>query len=192
MVTTRDPLHTYRLAELVRDCVAERVARTAAGAPDRVVILTGEIPDDDCECGTLTVAIESEFLTEAFPEERDGSQVSDATPCGGGRAVIPLVVSMMRCSPDGAVTPEPPTPEELQTAARAAVEDAWQIRTGLKCCLGELARTNDPNTNGRWITDFLIGTTTYVGARGMCQGSETPVTLGIINACADCSDGTDS
>jgi hypothetical protein len=52
-----------------------------------------------------------------------------------------------------------------------------------------LADTVDPNTGGRWLTDFLINTTTYTGAEGFCQGSLTPVSLGIINGCVDC-DGT--
>lgn len=190
MVTTRDPLHTYRLAELVRDCVAGRLASTAAGAPARTVIVTGEIAHDDCECGLLAIGIETEFLTDSFPVEQDGAQVSSSTPCGGGRAVVNLVVSMQRCSPNDAMSEEPPPPEELQQAARESVEDAHEIRTGLKCCLGELAATTDPETNGRWLTDFQIGTTTYTGAEGYCQGSTTPVALGIINSCPDCGDGT--
>lgn len=189
MVTTRDPLHTYRLAELVRDCVAGRLAATTAGAPARTVIVTGEVAHDDCECGLLTIAVQEEFLTDAFPEPREGAQLSDASPCGGGRAVISLQVSMQRCSPDDSATDEPPPVEELQTAARESIIDAWEIRTGLRCCLGELATTNDPDTNGRWLTDYLIGTTTYTGAEGYCQGSVTPVSLGIVNSCADCGDG---
>lgn len=186
MVTTRDPLHTYRLAELVRDCVAERIAATPAGAPGRTVIVTGEIAHDDCECGLLTVAVVEEFLTDAFPEPQTGAQVSSTTPCGGGRAVLNLQVSMQRCSPDDAVDDSPPAVEELQQAARDSIRDAWEIRTGLKCCLTELASTNDPDTGGRWLTDFLIDTTTYTGAEGFCQGSVTPVSLGLINSCADC------
>lgn len=189
MPTTHDPLFTYRLAETVETCVKERVSRTIAGAPNRSVIVTGEIAHDDCECGLLTVAIQQDFLTNSFPEEQPGAPVSSALPCGGGQRVIGLLVSMHRCSPNEAQTDDPPAVADLKEAARASVEDVWQIRNGLKCCLSELATTNDPATNGRHITNFQIGTTTYVGAQGYCQGSETPVLIAVLNSCADCDDG---
>lgn len=184
MVTTADPLAVYRIAERLRECVAERLLDTPEGAPARSCVIAGAIAWDDCECGQLVVSMRRAYFSTNFPNEAPSPPApAGYGPCGPPLMVAEYGISILRCAPSGGEGPEPPTCAELSTAAQSAAEDAWAVRWGAHCCLKSWRGSNDPEVG---ITDYVFRGQPFVGPMGMCQGSELTVLVGIINACPPC------
>lgn len=188
MPTTREPLAIYQVAENLRECVSQRLEDTPDGSPDRSCVVVGQIAWDDCECGQLIVAIGETFFSSNFP----GRGNSPPAPPGGRRCGPPIMVvqytiSMLRCAPSGRDDHHPPKCSELSDAAQVAVRDAHAILWGAQCCLRAWSKSHDQDVS---ISDFLITGQRFVGPEGMCQGSETSIQVGLINACPPCDEET--
>lgn len=188
MVNTSNPLAIYDIAKNLLDCVADKLADTEAGAPARRCVVTGALAWDDCECGQLAVVINRAFSSDSFPTEGISTAAGSMFPCGGRLLGIEYTVSILRCAPTGGDDPAPPTCPDIDAASQTAVIDAWAVRTAALCCLNSWASTRDPVTNQKIIDSFVINDQPFVGAEGMCMGSELNITVGIANACIDCGD----
>lgn len=175
MYLASDPASWFEIADQMRLC-----AETFIEVPVlRSCTITGEIAWDDCECGQLVVSLGTTFPYTTFPNPgvSDGSM----TPCGAPTWATEYTVSILRCSPE-TETDAPPSCEALGAAARLSAADAAEVNNALRCCLRDLKRSRD-------INDFQIGITTFVGGEGMCQGSNTLVTVGLLGGCPCDDDG---
>lgn len=180
-----NPFAAYDLAVLMRECIEPFLAGTTSGMPDRSCVTSGEIAWDDCECGQLVVSIVDGFEAGNNFEESATSATAGRRACGPPKFVFSYLVSMLRCAPGMGENGEPPSCDELDAAARVAVEDAWAVRAGIVCCLTSAVKDRLPNGT-KHIVDFTIGTQTFVGPNGFCQGSDVPVTITIQNGCYPC------
>ena len=184
--TSANPSVLFDLAVDLKDCILNAMAREGVELPERACVVTGDIAWDDCECGQLVVNLVDTFLTDSFPDQGIGSDTGTGglgRQCAGHLLAATINVSMLRCSPGGGNNPHPPTCAELQEAARVSVVDAALILTSMSCCLSEWSTRTD---GVKRVTDYSIDVQTFVGAQGMCQGSETNVQLAVLNTCLDC------
>lgn len=177
-----DPLAAYTLAERIRVCAHDRIAATAAGAPDRSCVIAGGIAWDNCECGQLTVAIREAFFSQNFPSPA----ATTADQFGTGRCGHPIIgfdltVTMLRCVPTGD-NETPPACADLAATAQVFAIDAAAVRDGVLCCLQNMLR--EKNEFGvPTITGFTVGGQRFVGPEGSCGGSALDLSIGILNRC---------
>lgn len=177
-------IRAYTLAALLLECARERLAETEAGAPDNACVITGALAWD-CSCSDLTVAITATYPSAQFPTPaaNTASQFG-AGRCGQPLIVVNMTVTMLRCVTGADENGTMPSCAALTADALIAVEDAAAVRDGVLCCLGDLLRTKDPDTNAPLLTGFVVGAQTMVGPAGSCAGSAMDVQLGILNRCA--------
>lgn len=192
MPTTRDPLAAYTIAATILACVETRLEQVWAdypnllpadqAVPPRSCVIAGGIAWDDCECGQLVVTIRETYPSTAFPQRiAESADATSQSRCGAPLKVFEFLVSMLRCAPTGH-NEHPPTCAELDQAAQVATIDAHAVRTGVFCCLRDLAQTRD-EANAKQIHDFTIAAHPMTGPAGACQGSELRVLVGINNPC---------
>lgn len=195
--TYRDPLGQYNIAAAMLACIESQLVKVwnlypeltptdddgnPQAVPGRSCVIAGGIAWDDCECGQLVVAIGQTSQSQNFPNPlQAGAESSPQSRCGARIVMFDYTASILRCAPETS-DEHPPACEELDTAAQVATIDAWAVRTGILCCLKELASTNDDN-NARHIQDYVLGNQPFVGPAGLCQGSEQAVLVGINNVC---------
>ena len=178
------PFAAFDIAEHIKDCVLEWLDMTTEDTPDRACVIAGESADDECECGQLTVALDSNYEAIGTSVPRAGSERPGRRECGPPLFVVNILITMMRCAPTGTST-KPPTCDDLEAAARIAAEDAWAVRAGVICCLSDAVKNRLPNGT-KLYRDFVVGTQTWVGPRGACMGSTLPVSVTIDNGCYPC------
>ena len=97
------------------------------------VLFGPEIPVEytgDCdECGAAYVRLIDSFQsTDEFPSP-------DLLPTCSSLTAWTIGVGIIRCSPLGDSSGEPPEPEAMQEAARQALTDMDAIRRAIRCCL---------------------------------------------------------
>lgn len=188
MVTNSNPFTWYALGTALKESILPYLALTEHGEPDRACVHAGEIAWDECECGQLTVSLQTAFPSNTFPTPSDASGLPPTgTPtnrgCGSNFMVFTFLVSMLRCAPIGEDN-APPSCADLDAAASVTAEDAWAVRAGLHCYLTEAAQRDA--TGRKIILDWLMGTQVAVGPDGMCQGTEIPVTIAVPHGCYPC------
>jgi hypothetical protein len=179
-----NPFAAYDIAVRIKECVLERLATTTDGEPDRACVIVGEMADDECECGQLTVAMETNFEAVNTNTPRSTTETPGRRECGPPNFVVNYTITILRCAPSGTNT-APPTCDELESSARSATEDAWAVRAGVICCLSAAIKDKLPNGT-RLYRDFVVGVQTWVGPRGGCVGSALPVSVTIDNGCYPC------
>lgn len=182
--TNANPFAIYDIAEHIKECVMAWLEITTKGLPERACVISGDLAWDDCECGQLTVAINTEYEASATSTPRATTTTSGRRACGPPLYTVNYTVTILRCVPIGTDT-APPTCEELEDFAKAATEDAWSVRAGVICCLDEAISQRLPNGT-KLYRDFVVGTQTRVGPRGSCGGSQLPVSVTIDNGCYPC------
>jgi hypothetical protein len=181
------------IAEAVLACVCVTLDQVAAANPDqpgcptcRSCVVAGQVAWDDCSnpCGSeegvggqLTVSVGRWFLSTNFPAE-------DRTVLGQRTCVLPpslsveIIVTLLRCAPEGDTEGCPPTCAELTEAARIAHTDLTSIINALFCCL--------PGTTGtRQGQRFVLGAGKMLGPDGGCVGVEQRLTVEVKN-CFTC------
>jgi hypothetical protein len=179
-----NPFAGYELAEHLRECITPYLAGTTSGLPARVCITTGEIAWDECECGQLAISLTSQYESSAFPIPWDGTENAGVRKCGPPMFVFNYTISMVRCSPVGDESGNPPPCTAISAAARVTTEDAWAVRAGLMCCL--CAGSTRTPTTPKLFERYWVGQQTEVGPGGMCQGSEIAVAIGVVNGGYPC------
>lgn len=179
-----NPFAVYDIGVHIKDCVMERLAITTDGEPDRACVVAGEIAWDNCECGQLTVAMNSAYEAVSPNVPRSTTETPGRRSCGPPLFTINYTVTILRCAPTGTNT-EPPSCDALEAFARGAAEDAWAVRAGVICCLDEAISQRLPNGT-KLYRDFTVGTQTWVGPQGACGGSALPVSVTIDNGCYPC------
>ena len=139
-------------------CIADALAQTPAGAPDRQCFLlpTQSIPWDNCDCGgQFALAIKEVFGSIQFPQP--ASQTT-WTKCAPRWSVARVVVSVTRCVPTMNGAGVPPTCAAELAAALTLENDRTAVRQALVCCLSELYAARPPV-----IGDWLLGPSVTVG-----------------------------
>lgn len=184
--TNVNPLAGYDIAKHIKECIEPYLEMTSEGLPPRRCVHVGAIAWDDCECGQLIVALQSAYEAVGTNLERSGSVNPGRRECGPPLFNFNLMVSMLRCAPIGEGD-NPPTCAELDQAAKISVEDAWAVRAGVICCLSSAIKDRLPNGTKLYV-DFTVGTQTFIGPDGMCQGSNLPVSVTIQNGCYPCDE----
>lgn len=179
-----NPFAAFDIAKKIKECVLEWLAITTDGTPDRACVIVGERADDNCECGQLTVSMDTAFEASGTNVPRAATETPGRRSCGPPLFVFNYTVTILRCAPTGTNT-APPTCEELEDSAKRASEDAWAVRAGVICCLDEAISQPLPNRT-RLYRDFVVGTQAWVGPRGACVGSALPVSVTIDNGCYPC------
>lgn len=156
-------------------CAVEELDRTEWGRPDRVCLLVpGEIAWDDCQCGQFAQTITQDVPSESFPIAATDRRV---TACGPAHLVVNVTASLARCVPGpNPRNGEPPTCEQLLTAARRLEDDRTALRLGIACCLRTLRNANV-------ITDFTMGAAITQGPQGGCVAVELSYQFGLRNVC---------
>lgn len=175
MAATTTEAATFEMAERLLTCAHQQLAETDAGAPPYFYVATGaEIAWDTCECGQLTVHMVRAYPSDNFPVLK---QVGPFNRCEAQLTVAEYVVTILRCGPTSGDRGEPPTPAEMNAAARTDHSDRWAVRRGVACCL----ESDDP----RVPQYVLIQEQLAVGDQGQCMGSELRVFVGFPN-CEPC------
>lgn len=128
-------------------------------------IIVGEgIPVEyagDCEdCGAAYVRLVTAFPSNVFP-------VPDQEPRCTAVMAYTVAVGIARCLPAGRSNGEPPTPDEVEEAARQALADMQAIRQAIRCCFG--SKFED--------LDHVLGTFTPAPAGSGVSGGEMVVTI---------------
>lgn len=183
----------WAIGERIKDCVIqylEPLDHYSESSPYRATVETGVIAWDDCRCGQLAVSLISAYPSSNFPAERaigdEAGTVAGEGPCGPQFFIFQYNVTVLNCAPSGGANARPPTIDAVNNAAMVSVMDAWAVRAGVTCCMKEL--TSYDNPEGKIAHRYMIGTQTFVGPEGTCQGSELPVFVGIMNNCYPCID----
>lgn len=169
-MTLSRPLAFLEVGQVVLDaCLVALTSPTATGvdgAPARVVLQTGEVPEDLCDCGLLAVSVLRSYRSAAPPAETGGVVAGSsgaASPCVPPYAVAELAVRVVRCAPGPDAAGRPPTPAALAAAARQVESDAYEVECATLTALEAL----DSDLAGWTVT-----TQQRVGPAGACAGSE--------------------
>jgi hypothetical protein len=169
-VTLSGALAFHTVATTLKDAVLGELT----DAPDRGAVTVGELADDDCECGTLQVAIQRTFRSSSPPAEASGftaGSAGAASPCPPPYVVADLAVRMVRCAPGPDERGNAPSVAALDTTAKLVETDAFQIEGAVLCALEEL---------GDGLDGYLVSTQPRVGPAGGCVGSELHVSVWIV------------
>ena len=169
MLTGSDALYT--VAANVLEEVRQRLASTQSGAPNRYCVVPGAIAWDECDCGTLAVALTRSIVADAF--NIDSLQFISATRCGAPYLIGDLILQVIRCAPNPQGSQLSVSCEDLERSAREVTIDAYESFNGVICALTEMV---DMNT----IDDFALREQVMVGPQGGCVGSEVRFSVSIL------------
>ena len=135
------------IAEALRDCLCEALANTSTSGPVcRCCIQPGMAPataDSCCDCGEgqgqASVQVVEIYPSDKFP--RKGiTEWKGACTKGSTFWVAELVMTVYRCVPVPDDDGNPPTCDQLQTAAARIWSDAAVMRNVFACCDWSLGR----------------------------------------------------
>lgn len=166
---------SFTVARELGLCVAEALATTTGGPPQRVCVpVPGEIADDGCECGQLAVTVPRLFTarqppTVAFEDAETGQ-------CGMPYLCVDVLVRIMRCAPGPDKRGNPPSCDALEQAALIMEEDRLATRQALGCCLLDMVEHNRNRVIG-----FLLRASESAGPSGGCVGSQVTATFWVPN-----------
>jgi hypothetical protein len=156
-VTTAQTIYT--VAERVRDEISTALA--GVGTPvDVAAIYPAAITWDKCDCGTLAVAVQRQYVTSNFPNVVEGEQL----PCNNGFVAADFVVQVLRCAPQPRGRDVAPTTAALQETAQTVLSDGWVVLSTVQCLLGELVDEN-------LIVQYVVRPQLFAGPAGGCVGS---------------------
>jgi hypothetical protein len=145
-------------------CVCEALEETSCGCPECAYVVTGPPAwDHCCNGGQLTIGVDRIFAYERFPTPA-------ATPY---TCMLPLAadftVTVLRCAPVPDENGNPPTAEELTTAASQVMEDMYAVMQGVMCCMAPTQKCRQ----------FQMGSQRPVGPQGSCQGSALTLSVAL-------------
>jgi hypothetical protein len=168
----------YTVAESLLAAAVDRLDP----APDRACIVPGELlADDDCECGTLQVAIVRTYFSDSPPAEQSGfvgGTTGGGSPCGPPYLVADLAVRIMRCAPSPEGRELAPSCEALTDSAREVETDAYMVRLAVDCLLRPMVDED--------ISGYLVQSQPRQGPAGGCVGSALNLSIWIVNRCLPC------
>jgi hypothetical protein len=157
----------------LRDCVRDALAATDAGTPDRVCNVPGLLAWDDCECGVLAVTVDRIYQSATFPNPASDQQLADVQ-CSVPYLAVDMTVTVLRCAPSPQGRELAPSCDTLAAAALSWFVDMDTVRAALGCCLADLYSADT-------VLGFALRDTTPAGPDGGCVGSETHLTVGVVN-----------
>lgn len=164
------PSAFYDLAKDLVDRVATDLALTAAGRPERVCVVPGEIAWDECECGLLAASVERWYYSETFPDDR--ANAAQLGPCDASFTVGELVIGVARCAPNPQGDDLAPSCVTLDDVAETLVIDAHTLRVRVGCRRKRLRDVDD-------VVDFVVREQVSVGPAGSCVGSRLHVAVAL-------------
>jgi hypothetical protein len=145
-------------------------ALTSIGTPVvNAAVYPAMIPWDQCECGTLAVAVQRQYVTSNFPAVDETEQI----PCQGGFVAADLVVQVLRCAPSpGTNRSLVPSTNALQDTAQLILSDGWVALSVVQCTLADLVDTND-------IIEYVVRPQVFAGPAGGCVGSAVGASIAV-------------
>lgn len=160
----------FSVAKAIVEQLEFDLAGTPAGRPMRACVVPGTIAWDECECGTLAVAIARQFITDTFPA--NAGDVTFAGTCRSGFMAADLVVQIIRCAPQPSENQIAPSCSALEECALQVSVDAWTVLNGTQCLLQDMS-------NAGSIVDYIVRSQIMQGPEGACVGSELTVTVAV-------------
>lgn len=154
------------------ECVRVALAATAAGQPDRVCEVAGELAWDDCDCGVLAVGVDRLYPSRVFPQE--ASAADFASGCQLPFLVADLTVTVLRCAPGPDRAGGSPSCPALDTAARTWLVDADAVRRSTACCVADLRAADT-------VAEFTLRDQIPLGPEGGCVGSAYHLSVALDN-----------
>lgn len=165
MTTAADNIFT--VASTLRDRVAANLE--SAGTPvDVAAIYPAAVAWDSCDCGTLAVAVQRQYLTTNFPGISDVDQL----PCNSGFVAADLLVQVLRCVPQPQGRDLAPSAEALEATAKLVLSDAWVALGTVQCALAELVEDDV-------IVQYVTRPQLFAGPDGGCVGSVLSVVVSV-------------
>lgn len=154
------------------ECVRAALAGTAAGAPERVCVVPGQLAWDECDCGLLAAVVGPIDQSSTFPQP--ASDADRVSACPPAYQSVNVTITVLRCAPQPEGAALAPTCAALDAAALTWFTDMDAVRTALACCLRDLRAADT-------IADFVLADTVPAGPEGGCVGSDTRLTFGVTN-----------
>ena len=179
MHTCLTRVSAYDLGVNILTAMSTALATTTGGAPKRSTLVPGaEIPWDNCQCGTLSLAVTNRYASRNFPATTADQPVN----CCNTMMVYEMSLSIVRCVPGMDADAAPPSPAALGTAFKIQDEDAFVLWTELECILKELYTP----TGNESIAAYIINDEPTLGASGNCAGVQVNFKVAWNYDCAAC------
>jgi len=139
----------------------------------RTLLTPGEVADDDCMCGQLTINEVQRYTSGDFPAPLVQGTTDN---CGAPWLVVELKVTLARCVPTALDDSDPPSTVDLTAAAVQFSNDQGVIRKSAGCYLRPLFDSHQ-------LASFDLGTQIPRGPTGGCIAGELQVFIGFTNGC---------
>lgn len=162
-VTTPDLF--WLLAEEIKDCLCVALEEQSdCGCPCRACVIVGPTVWDDCECGSLTIALDRVYVHGNFPTSETGP-IFCSSPLAGD-----FTITLLRCAPTVKDDGTAPSCDEISASARQIYTDFYITLRALICCLAAKRR----------FAQFVVREAIPVGPDGGCVGFQIRVTIMLV------------
>jgi hypothetical protein len=167
----------FTTAQAVLAAAETALVPTAGGRPLRVVCVPGaEVAWDECDCGTLSLAVTNRYVSRSFPT----SAADLPTNCCDTYIVYEMALSIVRCVPGPGANGTAPGEAQLTASLGVQEEDAFVLWTTVECVLAGLYRP----TGNETIAGFILNDSVSLGPSGNCAGTELHFKVGWTIDCA--------
>lgn len=155
----------FRVITGVGDCIVAGLESTpeSGGVPPGMRLcypVVGEIAQDNCKCGQLTLTVQQEGNTVTFPQMNNSVQ-QGMGGCHPGNPLALIQIQLDRCVSGPASNGSPPSCANMRADALKLYADAEVIKNATICCLAEMQRT-------RVIKNYTLPAVSYLGPQGNC------------------------
>lgn len=153
------------VAVTVLDTVSAALTGSAGGPVSRIALMPGlEIAWDDCQCGTLALAVTNRYTSRNFPITAQDLPVN----CCNLYLVYEYALVIVRCVPGETTDARPPKVAALASAFDVQESDAFVLRTQTECALASLYTPTGSET----IAAYVVNDQPSLGPQGGCAGSQ--------------------
>lgn len=155
----------FRVITGVGDCIVAELQNTpeSGGVPPKMRLcypIIGEVVQDGCACGQLTLSVQQEGNTVNFPQLNNSVQ-QGMGGCHPGNPVALIQIQLDRCVSGMNSAGQPPSCASMRADALSLYADAEVIKNATICCLSEMQRN-------RTIKNYTLPAVSYLGPGGNC------------------------
>jgi hypothetical protein len=158
----------FRVITGVGDCIVAELNATpqSGGVPPGMRLcypVVGEVAQDNCNCGQLTLTVQQEGNSYTFPQLSNSVQPG-VSGCFVGDPVALIQIQLDRCvsGPTNlGQTVVSPSCANMRADALKLYADAEVIKRATACCLAEMKRN-------RIIRNYTLPQVSYLGPQGNC------------------------
>ena len=161
-------------AALLAGVLAELVA-VGAEAPDRACVVPGDLAWDECECGLLAVR----WTGNSYGQTVTSNAADIDGGCGLPYVNVGINVVLLRCVAGPQTGGDPPTCEQLSTAAAILHRDVFAMEKAIATVVVDLLDSGA-------IIGFALNGQSPTGPQGNCVGTSYNLTVGIKNTWRPC------